>query len=57
MDYSSWGRKESDMTERLHFNDHFSVHIQALKLKTAATTPEKWMGAGAGGVANKRYYI
>ena len=25
MGYSPWGRKESDMTKRLHFHFHFSV--------------------------------
>ena len=26
MGYSPWGRKESDMTEQLHFHLHFLIH-------------------------------
>ena len=26
----SWGRKESDMTERLHFHFHFQIHLGSI---------------------------
>ena len=30
--YSPWGRKESDMTERLHFHFHFGERIGILRV-------------------------
>ena len=44
MGYSPRGRKESDMTERLHFHFHFSRSNEvflflSVELKTAAPTP------------------
>ena len=31
MAYSPWGRKESDMTEQLHFHFHFMLYVEKIK--------------------------
>ena len=33
--YSPWGRKESDITERLHFHFHTKMKVSSLILKNA----------------------
>ena len=52
MGYSPWGRKESDMTERLHF--HFHFHFQGLPWRRQWLSTPIFLGF-PGGSAGKEF--